>query len=82
MCLFVNNEINNNVNFDSLIFDETTYYADLETFILYNSITNTFAEDGYYISEGAVQVIDGVVQIIDPYEVCGITTTTTTTAAP
>jgi hypothetical protein len=81
-CLFINNQNNNNVNFDSFIVDGTTYYFDFETLILYNSITNTFAEDGYYISEGAVQVIDGVVQIIDPYEICGITTTTTTTAAP
>jgi hypothetical protein len=81
-CLFVNNLNNNNVNFDSFIFDETTYYFDEETFILYNSVTNTFAEDGYYLTDGILQVIDGVVQIIDPFEVCGITTTTTTTAAP
>ena len=79
ICLFVNNFINNNITPDSFIVDETTYYFDPETDILYNSVTNTFAEDGYYVTEGFFQVIDGVVQIIDPYEICGITTTTTTT---
>jgi hypothetical protein len=79
VCIAINNLINQNIN--SVIFDETTYYFDSETLILYNSVTNTFAEDGYYIGDEFLQVVDGVAQIIeDPLEVCGITTTTTTTA--
>jgi hypothetical protein len=82
MCIAISNLINFNINPGSAIFDQTTYYFDPETDILYNSVTNTFAEDGYYLGDAILQVIDGVVQIIDPYEICGITTTTTTTAAP
>jgi hypothetical protein len=79
MCLFVNNSNNENVNPDSLIVDGTTYYFDPETYILYNSVTNTFAEDGYYTGEPFLQVIDGLAQIINPFVLCVITTTTTTT---
>jgi hypothetical protein len=81
MCLFFYNIANNNVNEESFVIDSTTYYFDETTFILYNSVTNTFAEDGYYLGEPSLQVISGVAQIIEnPYEICGITTTTTTTA--
>jgi hypothetical protein len=79
LCIAFSNLINFNINLDSVIFDETTYYLDEETMLLYNSVTNTFAEDGYYFSEGSLLVIDGLAESIDPYEVCGITTTTTTT---
>ena len=82
MCIFANNAINNNITPGSAIIDQTTYYFDPETDILYNSVTNTFAEDGYYLSEGIFQVIDGLIQVIDdPFELCGITTTTTTTTS-
>jgi|694.fasta_scaffold103928_2 hypothetical protein len=76
MCIFVNNI--GNINSSSIVVDETTYYLDEETMILYNSVTNTIVEDGYYVGEPFLQVISGVAQIIDPYEICETTTTTTT----
>jgi surface protein len=77
-CTLFTNETNNNVNYSSQIFDYTTYYLDEETMMLYNSVTNTFAEDGYYLTEGVLQVIDGLGEYIDLNDVCEITTTTTT----
>ena len=84
MCLFVNNLNNENVNPDSLIVDGTTYYFDPETYILYNSVTNTFAEDGYYLSDAILYVTNGLAEILtteDFVELCNFTTTTTTTIA-
>jgi len=81
ICIALNNLFTDNVVLDSEVVDGTTYYFDEETLMLYNSVTNTFAEDGYYFSEvGWLQVTNGLTEQINPYTVCsGITTTTTTT---
>jgi hypothetical protein len=85
-CILANNLETSNINFTTLIFDETTYYFDFDTLMLYNSVTNTFAEDGYYIVEGGLlQVIDGLSEILtleDLGGLCNFTTTTTTTPTP
>ena len=84
-CIFLNNALNGNITPGSVIFNGTTYYYVSSNNTLYNVITNTFAEDGYYYTTlGEVfQVINGlVVQVIQDeaefFEICNTTTTTTT----
>jgi hypothetical protein len=77
-CIFVNNILNANINFESgIIFDQTTYYYVSSTDTLYNLVTNSIAEDGYYYtsSGGFIQVINGLVQVVndnDLFELCNI----------
>ncbi len=81
-CIFVNNFETGNITTNSYVLDSTTYYYDEETSMLYNSVTNTFAEDGYYISDEPLYVTNGLVEILtlqDLEELCNFTTTTTTT---
>jgi uncharacterized protein (TIGR02145 family) len=84
--IFINNTLNNNINPESgIILDQTTYYYVSSNNTLYNLVTNSIAEDGYYLalSIGVIfQVINGLVQVIndnDLFQLCNITTTTTTT---
>jgi uncharacterized protein (TIGR02145 family) len=88
-CIFVNNVLNNNINGGAgFVFDPTTYYYISSTNTLYNLVTNSIAEDGYYfVFPGVVfKVINGLVQVIQSeaefLEICNITTTTTTTLEP
>jgi hypothetical protein len=80
-CIALNNLFTDNVVLDSEVVDYTTYYFDETTFIMYNSVTNTFAEDGYYFTElGFLYVTNGLAEEVDPFSLCfDITTTTTTT---
>jgi uncharacterized protein (TIGR02145 family) len=85
ICLFFYNAAISNVNLGSFVFDITTYYYDEETSMLYNSVTNTFAEDGYYLSEPPLYVTNGLVETLTQEDVeglCNFTTTTTTTLVP
>jgi ferredoxin len=84
-CLFFYNTAISNVNLDSLVLDSTTYYFNEGTLMLYNSVTNTFAEDGYYVFDAILYVTNGLVEILtfeDFVELCNFTTTTTTTTIP
>jgi len=85
-CIFLNNTLNNNINPESgIILDQTTYYYVSSNNTLYNVVTNSIAEDGYYfaVSIGIIfKVINGlVVQLIEDeaelFEICNTTTTTT-----
>jgi hypothetical protein len=83
-CIFINNVANDNIN-GGLVFDYTTYYYVSSNNTLYNLVTNSIAEDGYYFIApyGVLKVINGLVQVIqdqaEVFEICNITTTTTTT---
>ena len=84
ICLFFYNLASNNINIEFIVIDTTTYYFDEETLMLYNSVTNTFAEDGYYLSDAILYVTNGLAEILtlqDLEELCNFTTTTTTTIA-
>ena len=83
-CIFANNYETSNVNVGSYVLDSTTYYFDNTTSMLYNSVTNTFAEDGYYISDSILYVTNGLAEIIsveDFYELCFTITTTTSSSS-
>ena len=81
LCLVVTNIINYNVDLNSGVVDYTTYYIDFDNSMMYNSVTNTFAEDGYYFTEGIFYVTNGLFEQVNPYVVCSITTTTTTSTS-
>jgi hypothetical protein len=86
VCIFANNLETDNVNTNSYVLDSTTYYFDEETSMLYNSVTNTFAEDGYYISVAILYVTNGLSQVFNLQEFLGlcpnITPTPTKTPTP
>jgi hypothetical protein len=64
ICIFLNNLFNSNVSPESEVIDTTTYYFDEETSMLYNNVTKTFAEDGYYLSDQILHVTNGLAEII------------------
>jgi hypothetical protein len=89
VCLLFYNLSIDNVNLDTEIIDDTTYYFDFDTLMLYNSVTNTFAEDGYYLTEaGILYVTNGLSEILTLEELLGLcpnitpTPTTTITETP
>ena len=84
ICNALTNSSSGNVVPGSEVIDDTTYYFDFDTFMMYNSVTNTFAEDGYYISVGFFYVTNGLAVIVDVEEIlalCQGDTTTTTTSS-
>ena len=81
ICTALTNAFSGNIVLDSEVVDGTTYYFDETTFMMYNSVTNTFAEDGYYFTElGFLYVNNGLAEEVNYFSLCfDITTTTTTT---
>ena len=83
ICTALTNLFSDNVVSDSDIVDSTTYYFDVETLMLYNSVTNTFAEDGYYFTDaGILYVTNGLSEILTLEELLGICSNITPTPTP
>ena len=83
MCLSFYNLSIDNINIESQVVDTTTYYFDFDTLTLYNSVTNTFAEDGYYLTDaGILYVTNGLSEILTLEELLGLCPNITPTPTP